>query len=60
MRKGLYQIAPISVSVGHFFFLINDWCERAQPTVGSATAGQVLFPGIAKEAKDKLEEQISK
>ena len=31
-------------------FLMNDWCRKAQPTVGSATPGKVVLGSIRKHA----------
>lgn len=31
-------------------FLINYWCGRVQPTVGSVLLGEVLLGGIRKQA----------
>lgn len=36
--------------VGAGIFLINDWCKRVQPTVGSATPRQVVLGGSRKQA----------
>lgn len=43
---------PVSKSGGHF--LDNDWCGRAQPTVGSATPWQVVPGGIRKQAEQTI------
>lgn len=40
MRNVFIQ-TPVGKSVGNF--LINDWFGRAQPTIGSASPGQVGF-----------------
>lgn len=44
---------PVCMSVE--YFLINDWCGRTQPAVGSAAPGQVVLGCIRKQTEQTTE-----
>lgn len=56
IKKMLHQNSLEGTCAG--IFLINEWCGRAQPTVGGATSGQGVLGGIRQQTEPAREAEF--